>query len=194
MSCHSMKIGSKAIGYDQPIFLVIETGTTANGDMLTAKKMCDAVKESGADAIKFQTVGVKEMMSDRNVEYKYATSTGAKSENMFEMLNQLQFTEGQWRELADYCKKIDLIFFSSTDYYEGVDLLENLGVPAHKLSSWDMTYYGLIEKMGRTKKPMLVDLGPGDLEEIIKLKKENAQLLQLVGEMTLKLSETQKKK
>ena len=30
--------------------------------------------------------------------------------------------------------------------------------------------------------------------EIIKLKRENAQLLQLVGEITLKLSETQKKK
>lgn len=30
--------------------------------------------------------------------------------------------------------------------------------------------------------------------EIIKLKRENIQLLQLVGEITLKLSETQKKK
>ena len=30
--------------------------------------------------------------------------------------------------------------------------------------------------------------------EIIKLKRENSQLLQLVGEITLKLSETQKKK
>ena len=32
------------------------------------------------------------------------------------------------------------------------------------------------------------------LSEIIKLKKENAQLFQLLGEITLKLSETQKKK
>lgn len=31
------------------------------------------------------------------------------------------------------------------------------------------------------------------LAEVIKLKRENAQLLQLVGEITLKLSETQKK-
>ncbi len=36
------------------------------------------------------------------------------------------------------------------------------------------------------------DGGP-TLAEIIKLKKEKSQLLQLVGEMTLKLSETQKK-
>lgn len=36
--------------------------------------------------------------------------------------------------------------------------------------------------------------GQPTLSEIVRLKRENAQLLQLVGEMTLKLSETQKKK
>ena len=36
--------------------------------------------------------------------------------------------------------------------------------------------------------------GQPTLSELIRLKKENAQLLQLVGEMTLKLSETQKKR
>lgn len=36
--------------------------------------------------------------------------------------------------------------------------------------------------------------GQASLSEIIKLKKENTQLLQLVGEITLKLSESQKKK
>ena len=35
--------------------------------------------------------------------------------------------------------------------------------------------------------------GQPTLSEIIKLKKENRQLLELVGEITLKLSETQKK-
>ena len=36
--------------------------------------------------------------------------------------------------------------------------------------------------------------GQPTLSEIIKLKREKAELLQLVGEITLKLSETQKKK
>ena len=36
--------------------------------------------------------------------------------------------------------------------------------------------------------------GQPTLSEIIKLKKENAQLFQLLGEITLKLSETQRKK
>jgi transposase-like protein len=36
--------------------------------------------------------------------------------------------------------------------------------------------------------------GQPTLSEIIKLKRENVQLLQLVGEITLKLSDTQKKR
>lgn len=35
--------------------------------------------------------------------------------------------------------------------------------------------------------------GNPSFSEIVKLKKENAQLFQLIGEITLKLSETQKK-
>jgi transposase-like protein len=49
----------------------------------------------------------------------------------------------------------------------------------------EATIYGWISKK--------VD-GQPTLSEIIRLKKENAQLLMLVGEMTLKLSESQKKK
>ena len=49
----------------------------------------------------------------------------------------------------------------------------------------DNTIYGWIAK--KTE-------GQPTLSEIIKLKRENAQLLQLVGEITLKLSDAQKKK
>lgn len=49
----------------------------------------------------------------------------------------------------------------------------------------DQTIYGWIAKKVE---------GQPTLSELIRLKKENTQLLQLVGEMTLKLSETQKKR
>ena len=49
----------------------------------------------------------------------------------------------------------------------------------------EATIYGWISKKVE---------GQPTLSEIIRLKKENQQLLVLVGEMTLKLSETQKKK
>ena len=49
----------------------------------------------------------------------------------------------------------------------------------------DQTIYGWIAKKVE---------GQPTISDLIRIKKENAQLLQLVGELTLKLSETQKKK
>jgi transposase-like protein len=48
----------------------------------------------------------------------------------------------------------------------------------------DQTIYGWIAKKVE---------GQPTVSELLKLKRENAQLLTLIGEMTLKLSETQKK-
>lgn len=64
---------------------------------------------------------------------------------------------------------------------DGVTVLQ--AAKEHGIS--ENTIYGWIAK--KTE-------GQPTLSEIIKLKRENAQLLQLVGEITLKLSETQKKK
>ena len=64
---------------------------------------------------------------------------------------------------------------------EGVSVVD--AAKDHSIS--ENTIYGWIAKSTE---------GQPTLSEIIKLKKENTQLLQLVGEMTLKLSDTQKKK
>jgi len=64
---------------------------------------------------------------------------------------------------------------------EGVSVVD--AAKDHGVS--ENTIYGWIAK--KTE-------GQPTISEIIKLKRENAQLLQLVGEMTLKLSDAQKKK
>jgi len=63
---------------------------------------------------------------------------------------------------------------------DGVSVID--AAKEHGIS--ENTIYGWIAKK--------VDGNPS-LSEIVKLKKENRQLLELVGEITLKLSETQKK-
>ena len=64
---------------------------------------------------------------------------------------------------------------------DGISVIE--AAKDHGIS--ENTIYGWIAK--KTE-------GLPTISEIIKLKRENAQLLQLVGEMTLKLSDTQKKR
>jgi N,N'-diacetyllegionaminate synthase len=177
-----IRIGGRRVGPGEPIFICVETGVTHNGDLTAAKRLVDAAKAGGADAIKFQVIGAEAIMSDRTVVYSYETARGPRSENMFEMFKGLEFSRGQWRELRDYAGKQDIIFFATADYEEGVDLLEELDVPVYKVSSWDMTHFPLLRRMARTGRPIICDTGPttvGDLHKVVRVVCEEEGNLQI---------------
>lgn len=108
-------------------------------------------------------------MSDRSVVYEYEWAGGRRKENMYEMFKKLECTLEEWRQIRDHCAKKRILFYASVDYLAGVDMAEELGVPAYKLSSWDVTNIPLIRKMAKTGKPIQVDLGPAQLQEIAEL-------------------------
>jgi len=163
-----VKIGPRQIGPEEPVFVVAEAGTTSNGDLPTALKLVDAAAEAGADAIKFMILGPDYFMSDRTVTYEYEWAGGRHVENMYEMFKKLMFTEEEWFKIRDHCRERGIIFYATVDYLQGVDLAERLDVAAYKLSSWDITYLPLIEKVGSTGKPVQLDLGPATLADLAK--------------------------
>jgi sialic acid synthase SpsE len=163
-----VKIATRLIGSEEPVFVVAEVGTTSNGDLPTALKLVDAAREAGADAIKFMILGPDYFMSDRTVTYEYQWAGGRHVENMYEMFKKLMFTEEEWFIIRDHCRQREIIFYATVDYLQGVDLAERLDVAAYKLSSWDITYLPLIEKVGSTGKPIQLDLGPATLADVEK--------------------------
>lgn len=162
-----LDIGSRRIGDGHPVFCIAEAGTTANGDLDTAKELVRVAAEAGFDAVKFQTID-PEQLSDRTVVYRYKTVHGEARENMYEMFKSLVFTPEQWRELAATAVEAGILFFSTIDYPAGVDMLLDCGVPAFKIGSWDVTFDQLVERVARTGKPVLFDLGPTTLEEVVR--------------------------
>lgn len=176
-------IGPKRIGDGHPVFCIAEAGTTANGNVETAKALIQVAAEAGFDAVKFQTID-PEQLSDRTAVYRYQTLDGEAEENMYEMFKGLTFTPGQWRELAETAAAADILFFSTIDYPAGVEMLLDCGVPAFKVGSWDVTFDQLLIRLARTGKPILFDLGPASLEEVVRLaslcqQHGNSQLLPL---------------
>jgi N,N'-diacetyllegionaminate synthase len=163
-----VSLGSKVVGGDAPCFLAAEAGTTCNGNLSMAKELIDVAADAGFDAIKFQTIGPDANLSDKTVMYRYKTMDGWAEQNMYEMFQTLVFQPEEWQELARYTRSKGLIFFSSADYLEGVDILEACNVPIHKSGSWDVTYEPLIIKMAKTGKPLMLDLGPSTLAEIVR--------------------------
>ena len=74
-STGKIRIGAKAIGAGEPVFIIAEAGVNHNGDLRTAKELVDAAAEAGADAVKFQTFRAQELVSASTPKAKYQTDT-----------------------------------------------------------------------------------------------------------------------
>ncbi len=161
-----IQIADQWIGEEESVFIVVEVGTTSNGDVETAFRLIDAAKYAGANAIKFMIINADYFMSNKSVTYEYEYQGGKRNENMYEMFKNLEFTKEEWLQIRDYCKEKEITFFATVDYIPGIDLAEELHVAAYKSSSWDACNFPLLEKMAHTQKPVVVDLGPTKLCDI----------------------------
>ena len=164
-----IEIRNRTIGEGHPLFIIAEIGVTCNYDMKITKDLIDVVHDSGADAVKFIFWFPEEIMSDKTITYTYETVDGTKSENMYEMLNELRFTLDEWCEVKEYADKKGVVMFSTVNSPSGIDYTETIGLEAYKLSSWDYNYFPLWRKIVSFGKPMLIDTGPVNTLEVAKV-------------------------
>jgi len=162
----AVRIGARVIGPNQPLFLMAECGVTCNYDMTVTLELIDAVRDAGADAIKFILWFPDEIMSDRSIPYTYDTVDGPRSENMYEMLQKLRFTFDQWVEVKRHADARGVVMFSTVNSPTGIVWAEKLGLEAYKLSSWDYNYTPLWERIARLGKPMVIDTGPVNTADV----------------------------
>jgi N,N'-diacetyllegionaminate synthase len=164
-----IEIGNRTIGEEHPLFIIAEIGVTCNYDMKITKDLIDVVHNAGADAVKFIFWFPEEIMSDKTITYTYETVHGRKSVNMYEMLNELRYTLDEWYEVKEYADKKGVVMFSTVNSPSGIEYAEAIGLEAYKLSSWDYNYFPLWKKIVALGKPMLIDTGPVNVLEVVKV-------------------------
>lgn len=150
----------------QKPFTIAEVGINHNGDLATAKKMIDVAKESGVDAVKFQTFRADELVGDPKETYTY-TSQGKKvTESMLKMFERYQFEVNDWQEIYEYCQKKDIQFLSTPQNFSDCEILLKLGVSALKVGSDDFTNIPLLQQYAKTNLPLILSIGMADLAEV----------------------------
>ncbi len=160
----TIKVGRKSIGENAPCFIVAEAGANHNGKLELAKKLAQSAAAHGADAVKFQTY-VAEKLTTRTAPKYWVDSSPSKSQyELFKTLDKL--SEEDWKELAKFCRRIGIIFFSTPFDFESADLLEELGVPLFKIASADITCLPFIKHVAEKGKPIMLSTGAATIEEI----------------------------
>ena len=158
-----MKIGDYSLDATAPVLLQVEAGITHCGDLKKAMALADAAAEAGFNAYKAQCVDADALLARPDIPF---TDDRGVTKPIAEALKDAgRFTLEEWTTLRDHCQQRGLVFYATCDSLAGVALMEQLGVPAHKVCAHDVTYRPLLERMAQTRKPVLFDLGPASHAE-----------------------------
>jgi pseudaminic acid synthase len=162
-----MKIGRCSVGPEHPVYIVAELSANHNQDFEQAVRIIRAAKDAGADAIKLQTYTPDTMTlaSDR-AEFVIGGGTIWDGRNLHDLYGEA-YTPWEWQpKLKQAAEELGMDCFSSAFDSSAVDFLEEMGVPAHKIASFELVDIPLIQKVARTGKPLIMSTGMATIEEI----------------------------
>jgi N-acetylneuraminate synthase len=156
----------REIGPSHPPFIIAEIGANHNGDLELCRRLIDAARVSGADAVKFQSWSKSSLISAAEYARNTRYAADHRLPTLEQAVEQYQLTPAAHREIADYCREQGITFFSSCFSREEVQLLESLDVPAYKIASMDVNHLPLLEVVAATGKPVILSTGMATLGEV----------------------------
>jgi len=160
-------IGRRAVGTGQPTFIVAEISANHRQKYQEAEKLVRAAKDVGADAVKVQTFtpDTITLRSDRK-EFRVGGGTLWDGRTLYDLYEEA-YMPWEWQpKLKVLANELGLQFFSSPFDATAVDFLEKMDVPAYKVASFEIVDLDLIERIAKTRKPMIISTGMATKEEI----------------------------
>ncbi|RYZ05805.1 MAG: N-acetylneuraminate synthase [Comamonadaceae bacterium] len=146
------------------VFVIAEAGVNHNGDLALARRLCEAARDAGADAVKFQTFRAEDLVVRGAPTAAYQQRETGESDQ-FEMLRKLELSADQHCHLKAHCDALGIEFFSTPFSLPAVDLLVGLGVRRLKMPSGELTHRALVEHASATGLPLLISTGMATLDE-----------------------------
>ncbi len=163
----NLKIGERTIGPGHPVYVVAELSANHHQEFEQAVRILHAAKAVGADAVKLQTYTPDTITIRSDQEYfRIGGGTLWDGRTLYDLYGEAH-TAWDWQpKLKQVADDLELDLFSSPFDSTAVDFLEGMGVPAYKLASCELVDIGLIQKMARTGKPLIISTGMATVEEI----------------------------
>jgi len=160
-----IKIGNHSIGKDCPVYLIAEIGSNFDGDLKRAKYLVDLAVDCGANAAKFQTFRSETIINKE--AFKVSSSFQVKwNKPVWDVYKQAEFPFEWHKDISDYCASRHVDFLTSPYDFEAVEMLEELGIPAYKIGSGEITNLEFLEYVAQKNKPIILGCGAATMGEI----------------------------
>lgn len=155
-------IGNHKIGCGR-VYVIAEIGNNHNGSLARAMEMVDLAYEAGADCVKFQMRHLDEVYRQRTLR-KDGEDLG--TEYVLDLLRRFELSVEEHKKLFAHCVERGIQYLCTPWDSRSVDVLLSLDVPAFKVASADLTNSPLLDKLARTKKPLILSTGMSSTEEV----------------------------
>jgi N-acetylneuraminate synthase len=153
------------------VLIIAEAGVNHNGSIDLAKELIDAAVYAGVDFVKFQTFRSEDLVSKSAKKANYQIeNTNNSSESQLQMLKKLELTKAQHHEIASYCKKKQVSFFSTAFDIESLVFLKELGLSTVKIPSGEITNLPYLRKAAELFSEVIISTGMstmGDIEKAV---------------------------
>ncbi len=157
-----MKIGNKTIKNHNPCFIIAEIGTAHLGNINKAFELIDAVKDTGADCVKFQIVFADEIIHPKTGKVKLPGG----DIDLYKSFKSLEKDESFYKKLKAYSEKIGLIFLCTPFGLKSAGILKSLNVDAIKIASPELNHFPLLKEVSGYNCPLILSTGVSKLKDI----------------------------
>ena len=167
------KIGNKKISINQKPKIIAEISANHNQNLANAIKLISKAAQGGADFVKIQTYSAENLTLNSNKkDFIINDKKSLWSKKKLIDLYKVGETPYEWhKKIFDFTKKKKIILFASVFDEESLKFLEKFNPPAYKIASFESNHFPLIEKVIKTKKPIIISTGLNSLKETSELVK-----------------------
>ena len=165
MTDRELVIDGRRIADNEKAYVIGDVGHNHAGSMGKLKAMVLSAKESGVDAVKFQTRHPKEVYAPHEY-YRKSDNVQWMDETYGIHREKLEWSRDEWKYIFDFCSEVGITAFSTPFDFRSLDLLVGLDVPAIKIASGDATNLPLIEKASEVGVPLIISTGGTTQEEV----------------------------
>ena len=162
-----LKVGTRAVGDGHPVFVIAEISANHGQDLERARELVRLAAAAGADAVKLQTYTPDTMTIDSDrPPFVIGPGTPWSGRTLYDLYGEA-YTPWEWHEaLRDEAEGAGVQFLSSPFDRTAVDFLDELGVPAFKIASFELVDHQLVEYAASKGKPLILSTGMATHEEI----------------------------
>ena len=145
------------------VTIIVEIGTNHMGDVNVAKRIIDIAVDSGADVVKFQRKNVEKIYTKKFLD-SYLESPWGTTQR--EMRLHREFSDKQFKEIANYCKKKKIPWFVSCWDVESQIHMRKFKTKYNKVASAMIIHKKLLEEIAKEKKYTFISTGMSEMKDI----------------------------